>query len=156
MAGTRISRRRTTVEAAPEPGAVVQWFKELVGAKAQQRLFKSRQEELTKRLKALVEGDGVKDADGHIWYDLPEVVEVDGKKHSQLQMQRKVSAPLREERAEEILKAKGLWDSCTTTVTVIDQEALMAAHYDGKISEAELDSMFPKVVQYALMTPVAK
>ena len=38
-------------------------------------------------------------------------------------------------------------------VRVIDEDALMAAHYDGDITEEEIDEMFPVTVVWALRTP---
>lgn len=148
---TKISRTRT-IDAAPEAGSIRQWLKELLTAKDQQKFFKTRQEQVTKRLKAVVEGSGYTDDQGHIWYDLDEAV--DGV--AQLQMQRKVSQSLQEERAEKILKDKGLWEQCTTTITVIDQDAIMAARFEDKLTDEDIESMFSKTVNYALMTPKAK
>lgn len=144
--------RASSADATPDQKSIKQWVAELVTAKTQQKFFKSRQDEVTKRLKAYVEEHGYQDDQGHIWVDLDEPVEGT----IALQMQRKVSQPLKEEKAEAILKAKGLLEECTTTITVLDQDAIMAARYDGRLTDDDIDSMFPKVVSYALMTPKTK
>lgn len=131
---------------------VRQWTSELVGVKKTIKDLTSRQQTLTKRVKQYVQEEGYVDDQGHVWIDFDEPV--DG--CVALQMQRKVSKPLNEEKAEAILRSRGLYDECTTTVVVLDQEAIMAAHYEGKISEDELDAMFPPTVSYALMTPTSK
>lgn len=144
--------RAATAAAPPDQQSIKQWVAELVTAKAQQTFFKKRQDEVTKRLKAYVEETGYQDDQGHIWVDLDEPVEG----AVALQMQRRVSQPLREEKAEEILKAKGLYDRCTTTVVVLDEAEIMAARYAGELTDDDIDAMFPKVVSYALMTPKTK
>lgn len=144
--------RASTADATSEQQSIKQWVAELVTAKAQQKFFKTRQDQVTKRLKAYVEEHGYQDDQGHIWVDLDEPVEGT----VALQMQRKVSQPLREEKAEEILKKKGLYDRCTTTVVVLDQDEIMAARYAGDLTDDDIDAMFPKVVSYALMTPKTK
>ena len=146
----KISRASTAD--ATDQQSIKQWVAELVTAKAQQKFFKSRQDTVTKRLKAYVEEHGYQDDQGHIWVDLDEPVEGT----IALQMQRKVSQPLKEEKAEAILSKKGLLEECTTTITVLDQDAIMAARYDGRLTDDDIDAMFPKVVSYALMTPKTK
>lgn len=144
--------KRGAVSDAPDARSIRQWVSELVQAKAQQKALKSRQDQVTKRLKAHIEETGYQDDQGHIWLDLDEPV--DG--CVALQMQRKVGQTLNEEKAEEILKAKGIYDQCTTTITVVDQEKVYAALYDGTLTEDDAEAMFPKVVSYALMTPTSK
>lgn len=147
-----MARIKRAADTGPDTQSIKQWVAELVTAKKQQKFFKARQDEVTKRLKTVVEEVGYQDDQGHIWFDLEEPVEGT----VALQMQRKVSQPLKEEKAEAILKAKGLYEECTTTITVIDQDAIMAARYDGRLTDDDIDAMFPKVVSYALMTPTSK
>lgn len=148
----KIKRGATAAPEDDSQQSLRQWVADLVTAKAQQKFFKSRQDTVTKRLKAYVEEHGYTDDQGHIWLDLEEPVEGT----VALQMQRKVSQGVNEDKAEAILKAKGIYDDCTETVTVLDQDAILAAHYAGKLSEDEIDAMFPKTVNYALMTPTSK
>lgn len=147
----KISRSASTADAT-DSTSVKQWIAELVGAKNQQKFFKARQEQVTKRLKAYVEEHGYQDDQGHIWLDLEEPVEGT----VALQMQRRVSQPLNEEKAEEILEKKGLLASCTKTITVLDEDAIMAAKFSGDLTDDDIDAMFPKTVSYALMTPTSK
>lgn len=144
--------KSATAADTPDQQSIKQWVAELVTAKAQQKFFKSRQDQVTKRLKTVVEETGYQDDQGHIWFDLEEPVEG----CVALQMQRKVSQPLNEDKAEAILKKAGLYEECTQTIVVLDQEAIMAARYRGDLTDDDIDAMFPKVVSYALMTPTSK
>jgi hypothetical protein len=66
-----------------------------------------------------------------------------------LEKQRRTSRKIDEVVADEIILEKGL-EELYKVVRVIDEEALMAAMYDGKITEDELDAMFPSKVIWAL------
>jgi hypothetical protein len=145
----KISRAQET---GPDLGQLRQWTSELVGVKKTIKDLGTRQTTITKRIKAVVQEEGYVDDQGHVWLDFDEPV--DGV--VALQMQRKVSKPLNEDKAEAILRKNGLYEECTTTVVVLDQDAIMAAHYAGKISEDDIDAMFPPSISYALMTPTAK
>lgn len=147
----KISRAAT---AAADSGtqAVRQWASELIGVKKTIKDLTGRQKKITDRIKAVVQDDGYVDDQGHIWLDFDEPV--DGV--VALQMQRKVSKNLNEDKAKAILEKAGLYEDCTTTVVVLDQDAIMAAHYAGKLSEDEVDAMFPVSVSYALMTPTSR
>jgi hypothetical protein len=144
--------KKASTADAPDTQSIIQWVAELATAKAQQKFFKGRQDQVTKRLKEYVEEHGYQDDQGHIWFDLDEAVEG----VVALQMQRRVSQPLKEEKAEEILSAKGLLERCTKTITVLDEDAIMAAKFTGELTDDDIDAMFPKQVSYALMTPSSK
>ena len=105
------------------------------------------QDEIKKELSELVDSTGTPDEKGNIWLSLPE--EIDG--IISLQRQRKTSRSLDESYAERILRKKGLYDRCYKMVPVLDEGEVMAAHYDGLISEEEIDEMFPTKVSYAFI-----
>jgi urease gamma subunit len=65
--------------------------------------------------------------------------------------QRKVSKSLDMSVAEEVLKEKGLHDRCVMMVPVLDEEAIMAAYYEGLVTEEDIDKMFPAKVSWALV-----
>jgi len=65
--------------------------------------------------------------------------------------QRRVSKAFDEDKADNLLKEKGLFDSVTKTITVLDQDAVMAAYYDGKLTDEDIESMFPEKVSWALV-----
>jgi hypothetical protein len=102
----------------------------------------ANESELKKRLLESVESMGEVDGKGHV------ILEVDGTK---LTKQRKVSNPLNMDVAEQIIKEKGLEDTCIKMVPQIDSEAIMAAFYKKELTEEEIESMFPEKVSYAFL-----
>jgi hypothetical protein len=65
--------------------------------------------------------------------------------------QRRVSKQFDEDTANDLLKDKGLFETCTTTITVLDQDAVMGAYYEGKLTDADIEKMFPEKVTWALV-----
>lgn len=65
--------------------------------------------------------------------------------------QRRVSKQFDENTANDLLKSKGLFETCTTTVTMLDQDAVMGAYYEGKLTDADIETMFPEKVSWALV-----
>ena len=98
-------------------------------------------------LKALVEKEGYLDDKGHRLLDLPEVANG----ISALQLQRRVSRNLDPEIAEELLIGSGLWDQCIEHVPVLNEDKVMALHYEGKITEEQIDLMYPTRETYAFV-----
>lgn len=52
-------------------------------------------------------------------------------------LEKRLSAKIDAEKAEPILKAKGLWSKVTKTITVIDEDKIEDAVNSGKLSKAE-------------------
>jgi hypothetical protein len=65
--------------------------------------------------------------------------------------QRRVSKQFDEDTANKILADKGLFESCTETITVLDQDAVMAAYYNGLLTDEDIEAMFPEKVSWALI-----
>lgn len=65
--------------------------------------------------------------------------------------QRRVSKQFDEDKAHTILESKALFEACTKTVVVLDQDAVMAAYYEGKLTDEDIDTMFPEKVTWALI-----
>ena len=107
----------------------------------------SIQNEVKDKLREGLEELGQEDDRGHI------VVEVNDELTgiSKVINQRKVSKSLNINIAEEILKEKGLHESCIMMVPVLDEEAIMAAYYEGVVTEEDIDKMFPAKVTWALV-----
>ena len=98
-------------------------------------------------LAELVDTVGEPDEKGNLWLRLPH--EVDG--YTALQRQRKVSQSLDEGAAENILKAKGIYDRCFVMRPILKEDEVMACLYEGLLTEEEIDEMFPKKVSYAFI-----
>ena len=104
---------------------------------------------IREKLMATLEEDGLEDANGNIVYEFD--APIDGV--VRLEKQRRASRKLDEEKAEEIIEATGIADEVYKMVRVIDEDALMAQFYEEKITEEQLDEMFPVNVVWALRTP---
>lgn len=162
---TRTTRRTPAAKSNSLSGqALYLAVKEFCGLKANDAAAKTRLDETKKVLSSTVEIDGYEDDKGHFRIDFDKPVEVqhwDTKAKaivtrvcSGLLRQRRVSQSLNEEAAEKILRKKGIYDECTTTITVIEPDAITKAYYQGKLTEAELDKMFSTSVTWAFIPQV--
>lgn len=113
----------------------------------QETLIKTRKQELRDRLFALVEISGEEDDKGHLRLELPDPVN----EVRALKIERRVSNYLDAEKAEEVLTEAGIWDDCTTQVTVLDEDKIMAARYEGKLTDEQIDAMYPQSVTEAFV-----
>lgn len=100
------------------------------------------------RLKLLpILSDFGTESDGNLQIELPD--EVMGVRT--MIRQRRASKKLSERDAQKLLKAKGLYDQCTKQVTVLDEDAIMEALYDGELNDLDMDVMFPVKESFALV-----
>lgn len=129
----------------PTPRNVVLWFKEWVGLKSQTDAIAKRQKELRDRLCGAIETEGYADDKGNIFLELDEEIEGFGG----LKYERRVSQSLNEERAIALVKARKLEKRCIVMVPTLDQEEIFKAHYDGLITQDELDSIFDTSENFA-------
>jgi hypothetical protein len=111
--------------------------------------LEDRKKELRTKLFDLLDEDGEEDAKGNIFYyfDSP----IDGV--VRLEKQRRATRKLDDAVAEEIIEQAGIADVVYKMVRVIDEDALMAQYYEGKLTEQQIDEMFPTTVVWALRTP---
>lgn len=105
------------------------------------------QSQVKKDLTEAVKELGEADDKGHIVVDLGD--DVSGV--SKVMRQRRVSKVLDIDAAEELLKERGLHEECIKMIPVLDEDAIMAAYYDNKITEEDIDKMFPAKVTWALV-----
>lgn len=107
----------------------------------------ARQKEVKDFINQGLEELGEEDSRGHI------VVEIDDSVSgiSKVVKQKRVSKSLDMETAERILKEKDLESRCFTMVPVLNEEEIMAAFYEGLLTEEDIDSMFPAKVTWALV-----
>jgi hypothetical protein len=68
-----------------------------------------------------------------------------------LTRQRKVSKNLDMNIAEDLLTARGIKDTCIKMIPTLDEAAIMAAFYEGYLSEEDIDTMFPAKEIYAFI-----
>ena len=107
----------------------------------------SIQNEIKDKLRAGLKELGEPDDRGHVVVEVND--DITGIK--KVINQRKVSKSLDMDVAEEVLKEKGLHDRCVMLVPVLDEEAIMAAYYEGLVTEEDIDKMFPAKVTWALV-----
>jgi hypothetical protein len=107
----------------------------------------SIQNEVKTKLREGLKELGEPDDNGHIVVEVND--DVTGIK--KVVNQRKVSKSLDMNVAEEVLKEKGLHDRCVMMVPVLDEEAIMAAYYEGLVTEEDIDKMFPAKITWALV-----
>jgi hypothetical protein len=129
--------------------------KGLLGTVKQYVNLKRRIDDLTKEqsvlkteLSDLVDKQGETDDKGHIWLPLPE--EVDGV--VSLKRERRVSQSLDMDAAILILTQKGLAERCIKPIPTVAEDEVMAALYEGKLTEEDVDAMFPKKITWAFIT----
>ena len=106
-----------------------------------------RQSEIKKRLQEAVTEFGEEDGRGHIVLEIND--ESTGVKT--ITNQKRVSKSLDMDAAEKLLEEKNLLEECVKQVPVLDEDAIMAAYYEGKLTEQDIDTMFPAKVTYAFV-----
>lgn len=122
-------------------------FREFISYKTRVDEFTKKQNEIKTELNEYVEEHGEVDDKGHLWVTLPE--EVDG--YVSMQRQRRVSQSLDIDTAIVLLTKKGLSQQCIKSIPTIDEDEVMACLYDGKLTEAEVDAMYPKKITWAFI-----
>ena len=122
-------------------------LRQFLALKAEAELITNRVNDLKKILIEEVEHYGEEGMNGHISLNIDDEI----KGSLTLTKQRKVSNPLDIEVAEKLLEERGIKDECIKMVPVLDDAAIMAAHYTGKLSEQDIDAMFPAKVSWAFI-----
>jgi hypothetical protein len=130
------------------PDDVAGQVKEYLFVKKNIDQLDTRSKELRDRLFSHLDEGGYEDDKGNVQLELD--AEVDGV--VRLEKQRRVTRKLNEPKADEILTELGLKDEIYVMTPVLDEDKLMAAFYEGKITEEQLDDMFPSTVVWALRT----
>ncbi len=121
--------------------------KQYVVIKDQLEMLTTRQTDIKNRLMEALEEHGETDGKGHKIIDLSD----DSIGITQIIRQRKASKTFDMETAERVLNEKNIYEKCITMVPTLNEDAIMAAFYDGVLTEEEIDSMFPTKVSYAFL-----
>jgi hypothetical protein len=113
--------------------------------KEQSELLTKRMNEVKKTLTDAVDEYGEVDGRGHIVLELgDESVGV-----VSLTKQRRATPSPDMENIERILKEKNLWERCIVMVPEVNKDEVMAASFDGLLSEEEIQEMYPLSITYA-------
>jgi hypothetical protein len=131
-----------------DPDSVEAQVREYSKIKASMDVLETRQKALRENLFSVLDLEGLEDDKGNIQYELPTAIEG----ITRLEKQRRVTRKLNEPVAETILQTLGLYEEVFEMKPVLNEDALMAAFYEDKISEEQLDEMFPAHVVWALRT----
>jgi hypothetical protein len=123
--------------------SVLSKVQQFIAIKRQLDDLTKEQTQLKNYLSDLVDREGEPDDKGHLWYPL------DG--YRSLQRQRKVSQSLDADAATRILNERGLSDRCYSMQPVLNEDEVMACLYEGKLSEEDIDTMFPKKIIWAFI-----
>lgn len=124
-------------------------IREYIKLSASIEALDERKKELRNDLISLIDEDGYEDDKGNIQYEFSQPIEG----VIRLEKQRRATRKLDEEKAEEVIEAAGIGEEVYKMVRVIDEDALMAQYYEGKITEEQIDEMFPTTIVWALRTP---
>jgi hypothetical protein len=110
--------------------------------------FAAQQEEIRDLLRdTILPEQGEPDAAGHrfIMFEDDPIPDPSGKAQVVgIKRERRAPKTLNAERAEALLRRKGLWDECTeeVTETVISEDAILAANFEKRLTDKELDSIY--------------
>lgn len=131
-----------------DPESIEAQVREYAKLKASMEILESRSKELREKLFEFLDLQGEEDDKGNILVELDEAIEG----VVRIEKRRRAKRTLNEGAAEMIIKAAGLEDSLFEMKRVINEDALMAAYYEGLITEEQLDEMYPVSVIWALHT----
>jgi hypothetical protein len=131
-----------------DPNDAQSQIREFIKAKSTVDFLEERMKTLRSKIFEYVEEHGEEESNGSFRLSLDS--SVDGV--LAIQKNRRASRKLDELKADEIIASAGLEDELYEMKRVVNEEALMAAYYEGKITEEQLDEMFPTTVVWALRT----
>jgi hypothetical protein len=131
-----------------DPDSLEAQVREYVKVKSTIETMEARQKILREALFARLDEDGYEDDKGNVLIEFD--AEIDGV--VRIEKNRRVQRKLDESIADEIIAEHGLEDAVYEMKRVINEDALMASMYDGKVTEEEIDRMFPAKVIWALVT----
>lgn len=121
--------------------------KQYIFFKKQVEYFESELKSLREKIFEDIDAKGEVDGSGNLFVELS--TEIDGV--NMLQKQKRVSRKIDPQMADNLIVSKGLEQELYKTIQVIDEDALMAALYEGKLTEEEVDLMYPQKIVWALI-----
>ncbi len=120
--------------------------REYIQVKNTADLLEERQKQLRTSIFEKLDTDAEIDDKGNLFIELEQPI--DG--IVRIEKQRRTSRKIDETAAEEILTGdlEGIYE----TVRVVSEDKLMAAYYEGKLTENDLERIYPAKVTWALTT----
>lgn len=107
--------------------------------------FQKNEDSLKKSLMEMMSGK--EDEQGHAYFRFPEAVEGVGG----FKKERRVSQIMDEDLAMKMITHYGLEESCLTTITVIDEDGLLAANFSGVIPDEAMQDLYIEKVSHAFV-----
>lgn len=141
-----MARKSDTTRNISGADPIVTDVREYKRLRSQIDLLTKQQKVIRDNLMLAILDNGSPDDQGHLWLTLHE----DAEGTLEIKRQRRVARSLNEAVAEKILKDHDLWDQCTKTVVVVDEDAVMQALYDEELSEDDIDDIYPQKITWAL------
>jgi hypothetical protein len=114
--------------------------------KKQLEFFEAEIKGVKEKIFEHLDSNGEVDGSGNVFVELSDHIE--GVR--MFIKQRRVTRKIEEGVAEQIISDKGLEDELYKTIRVVDEDALMAALYEGKLTEEEIEEMYPQKIVWAL------
>lgn len=121
----------------------------------EKKQLEPRVAKLRKQLMEHNTAHGEPDDKGHIWLHFDPPISVGGRTYRGIKNEMRQSTVLDEDKAEEVLSAKGLLDRAVKTIKVLDQDEIYLLFQEGELSEEEIDNMFTTTTSYAFKPDVA-
>lgn len=109
--------------------------------------LQKNEDSIKKSLMDLLAEEGSPDDKGNRFFDLSEPI--DGIKG--VKRERRVSQVMNDEYALEIIKKYGLEDTCLETITVINEDGLLAANFAGLIPDSEVSALYTEKESFAFI-----
>ena len=138
--------KETAIRNLDETAIEVQ-AKEYAFLKKQTEYLEKQIKELREKLFSHIEESGEVDDKGNLI--LPFEKDIEG--YTSVMKQRRVSRKIDAGVAEQLISEKNLEEELYKTVRIVDEDALMAALYEGKLTEEEVDEMYPQTIVWALV-----
>lgn len=107
-----------------------------------------KQEDIAKKeiMAGLAEYGDPDDNGSRFYYFPSKIKDVAG-----LKRERRVSQVMDEDAAMNLIEKYGLQESCLETITVLNEEGLLAANFSGKISDEEMQEVYSQKETFALI-----
>jgi hypothetical protein len=121
--------------------------RQYIFVKKQVEFFESELKKLRENIFEHADANGEVDSNGNIFIELSQ--EIEGVRS--IYKQRRVTRKIDEGVADQMISDKGMEEELYKTIRVVDEDALMAALYEGKLTEEEIDEMYPQKVVWALV-----
>lgn len=140
----------------PEPMVPdhTRWALEYLLTTYEQSSISNRRSELRNNLYDHIKKHGTEDENGNLILTFDSPMTVDGEEYYDgLQLQRRVSEFINDDRAMEIIENHNLQERCLKKITTlhIDYDALYACNQEGLISDEDIDSILEQDESWALV-----